>query len=204
MLQIPNDYIVKGSSFRLNAWQRVLPLPIKFNKMKGDEKIVDWICYHPTMNWKPPNAPAPTGDIQGTDGIVLYHIHQCYVPKVPKKVKNFFEREMNKWKQGPGFILGFDPAFATKAFQESRYDWSPEARQLFAYLGIGALVIMGVAVAWEIGLVAGIAAIAEGGLSTLMASPLYFEALGQSSMIAKHLWSAGTGVASLLPIMQPL
>ncbi|MED0828234.1 hypothetical protein [Bacillus pacificus] len=202
-VQIPNEYIVKGSSFRLSAWQRILPLPIKFDK-KGKETCVEWICYNPTMNWKPPNAPMPTGEPQGTDGIILYHIHSVTIGGIPKKVKVFLDMEIRKWKQGHGLVLDLNPAYAY-VFKESKSDWSPEARKLFAYFGIGALVMIGVAVAWEIGVIEGAAVLAKGGLSALMASPpILFNTLGQCSMIARNLWLAGSSISPFLPIMKPL
>ncbi|KXO06209.1 hypothetical protein AYK81_00475 [Bacillus thuringiensis] len=203
-VQIPNDYIVKGSSFRLSAWQRILPLPIKFDE-RGKYNYVDWICYNPTMNWKPPNAPEPTlgpEGPQGTDGIVLYHIHRAIIPAFPEKIESFIKREFFKWSQANGLVPELNPAFAY-TFKESQSAWSPEARTLFACFGIGALVMMGLVLASEIGIITGAATIAKGGFSALMTSPtLFLNAIGQGSIIARNLWVAGTSVAPLLPIFQ--
>lgn len=203
-VSVPTDFSVKGSSFRMNSWERILPLPINFSK-NGNVRYADWICYHPTMTWQPPDAPmstpGPEGP-QGNDGLVIYHIHRLPIPKLPDKVRQHFEIELRKWRQGHGLVLELNPAYAY-AFKQSKSDWSPEAKLLFGYFGVGALVVMGVALAWELGLIAGAAALAEGGLNALMASPLVFtQAMEQSAVMARSLWLAGASVAPLLPIIQ--
>ena len=200
-VSIPVDFIIKGSSFRMTRWERVLPLPVRISG-KGKVRTADWICYHPTMTWRPPGAPTPTvgpEGPQGNDGLVIYHIHRATIPNLPEKVRQALEGELRKWKQQQGLILELNPALVY-AFRQSQNDWSPEAKILLGYLGLGALIIMGVAIAWEIGLIAGGAALAEEGLIALAASPqLFISAIVDAAAVVSRLVPAVVSIAPLLP-----
>lgn len=200
-VRVPRSFAVKGSAFRLPRWARVLPLPVQINK-SGNATTVDWICYHPTAVWYPPNAPMPgptDPDPEGTDGLVIYHIHRATIPQLPARVRNYLEGELRKWRQQQGLVLELNPAFVG-VFQASKSDWSPEAQQIFGYFGLVAFVVLGVALAWELGLIAGGVALAADGLAALGASPaLLPEVLGDGAAIASRLWPAAVTVAPLLP-----
>ena len=199
-VSVPVDFSVKGSACRLSRWQRVLPLPVRISR-NGNARTADWICFHPSMTWQPTGAPAAAGpgDPQGSDGLFLYHIHRAGIPKLPEKVRQNLERELRRWRQGQGLVLELNPAYAY-TFQQSQSDWSPEAKMLFGYVGLGALVIMGVALAWEIGLIAGAAALAEEGLVALAASPgVFVSAMSEASAIARILWPVAIGASQWLP-----
>jgi hypothetical protein len=201
-VQVPTSFVVRGSAFRLPRWARVLPLPVRISA-SGQVTTVDWICFQPTAVWYPPGAkiPGPTDpDPEGTDGLVIYHIHRAALPQLPQRVRNFFESELRKWKQQQGLILELNPAYAS-VFHSSQADWSPEARQAFAYFGLATLVVLGVAVAWEIGLIAGAASLAADGLAGLAATPGVLAAsLSDAALIASRLWPAAVTAAPLLPL----
>lgn len=198
---VPLDFSVKGSAFRMTRWQRVLPLPVRISRT-GNAPTADWICFHPSVTYQPTGAPSTTtgGDPTGADGLFLYHIHRATLPNLPDKVRQNLERELRRWRQGQGLVLELNPAYAF-TFQQSKSDWSPEAQILFGYLGLGALVVMGVALAWELGLIAGAAALAEQGLAALAATPAVFvSAMSEASAIARMLWPVAVGVAQWLPV----
>ncbi|MER9117120.1 hypothetical protein NKH93_10890 [Mesorhizobium sp. M0954] len=197
---VPLDYTVKGSAFRMTRWQRVLPLPVRISG-KGNARSADWICFHPSMTWQPAGAPPAGGggEPQGSDGLFLYHIHRATLPNLPEKVRQNLEQELRRWRQGHGLVLELNPAYAF-TFQQSKSDWSPEAKMLFGYLGLGALVVMGVALAWELGLVAGAVMLAEEGLLALAATPqVFITAMAEASALARFLWPIAVSAAQWLP-----
>jgi len=200
--RIPHDFVIKGSSFRLPKWALVTPLPVRISQV-GTVETVDWICYQPTTVWYPPGAQLPGAndpDPEGTDGLVIYHIHRAPIPKLPPGIRNFLENELRKWRQQERLILELNPAFVP-VFQADKANWSPETMRLFGYLGLAALVLLGVAVAWEIGLIAGAAAVAVDGLGALAAAPeVLLTALNDAAMIASRLWPAAVTAAPLLPL----
>jgi hypothetical protein len=153
------------------------------------------------MTWQPAGSP-PTGgsgEPQGSDGLFLYHIHRATLPNLPDKVRQNLEQELRRWRQGHGLVLELNPAYAF-TFQQSKSDWSPEAKMLFGYLGLGALVVMGVALAWELGLVAGAAMLAEEGLLALAATPqVFMTAMAEASALARFLWPIAVSGAQWLP-----
>jgi hypothetical protein len=203
-MSVPNDVTVNGSSFRLAPSQRILPLPVRISG-SGKARYADWICYHPTMTWQlPGSSPPGPNAAQGTDGLVIYHIHRTPLPNLPETVKRHVERELERWKRQQGLILELNPALAY-AFKQSRSEWEPETRRLFAYFGVGVLLLACVVVAWEVGLIAGGAALAEEGLVTLAASPQVLNSALQGSVQgASRLWPAVVGAAPLLPMPSQL
>lgn len=199
---MPTSFTVKASSFRLAEYARIVPLPVRIGET-GTVQTADWICFHPTAVWYPPGTPQPSPtavDPEGTDGLVIYHIHRAPLPQLPKRVRTFLEGELRKWRQQEGLVLELNPAHVG-VFRDSKSDWAPEAQMLFGYFGLTALVVMGVALAWEVGLIAGGAALAVDGLAALAGSA---EALGtaiaEGAAFASRLWPVAVSAASLLPV----
>jgi hypothetical protein len=200
-VNVPSDFVVRASPFRLKTFEMIMPLPVRVNK-KGGTVTVDWVCYHPTTTWLPDGVtPAPgSGAPTGTDGMVIYHIHQSVLPELPKSIRDAIAKELNRWKQESGYVLELNPAL-TGAFVTEKSSWSPEARQLFAYFGVGALVLMFLAVGWELGVVAGGVALAEAGLTALAATPAALVgAIRVTAALASQCWPAAVGAAPLIPL----
>ncbi|MGW9122933.1 hypothetical protein ACWGRV_41195 [Streptomyces sp. NPDC055663] len=196
-ISIPGEFEARPSRFRLQPWERILPLPLSISK-SGKATTADWICYHPSTTYRPVDAPPSTVD--GVDGLILYHIHQMALPDLPPALRRHFERELQRWRNAQGLTLELNPALAV-ALRESRSDWSPEAQQLFGYVGLGALVIMIVAVGWELGLIAEAGLAAKAGLVALAESPAAItSALRATSLIARQAWPTVVSSAPLLPL----
>jgi hypothetical protein len=202
-MNVPTDYVVRPSPFRLKPSEMVLPVPVRVEPGSGpgDQPTVDWVCYHPTTVWAPsgttptPGSGAPTG----TDGMVIYHIHRAKLPQVPSRVKNQVAKELKRLQQKQGLVLELNPALVG-AFVADQSDWTPEGRRMFAYLGAGALVLVFVAVAWEIGAFAGGVALADAGLTAAAAAPAQLLALVRASAsLASQLWPAAVSAVPLMP-----
>ena len=99
--------------------------------------------------------------------IVLYHIHRTPMPEVPESIsRNAIIKELNQWKEKNKYILELNPAMIA-AFGQNKSEWSSDAKLLFSVIGIGGLVLVIVAVGWEMGLFAGAASIASQGLAVV-------------------------------------
>jgi hypothetical protein len=205
-MSIPLDFVVRPSAFRLSQFEMIMPLPVRINSTSG-KTIIDWICYHPSTNWRPggaASAPASPGERTGTDGLIIYHIHQTTLPDVPASIRRAITEELNRWKQAQGYILELNPALVA-AFTFNKSAWSREALQLFALLGIGGLVLIMVGIGWESGLFAGAAAIVEAGLTAAASSPAAFAAaMRGTAALANELWPLAVGAAPLIPLGQSM
>jgi hypothetical protein len=197
---VPTEVTVAASSWRPAQWERVLPLPVRVTPA-GGITYVDWICYHPTMTWYPRDSTASStqSGSEGTDGLVIYHIHRLSgsLAEAPSRVKLEVRDAIRRWQEKKGLALSLDPSFAT-AVRADREAFDPAAKQLLAYLGAGALLLIVLGVAWEVGLVVGAEQAAQGGLTALAGSveelaPL----LRNCATLADQLWpdvSAAAGV----------
>jgi hypothetical protein len=192
---VPSEFVVQASAFRLKPWEMILPLPVQVDN-KGAAKTLDLICYHPTTTWTPQNAKSTTG----TDGLVIYHIHRVPLPKLPNKVREQVEFELNRWKREKGLVLELNPALSG-ALASSSSSWSPESRQLFAYLGVGALVLLFLGVAVEAGVIIAGATIAEAGLAALAGTPAsVLASIRAAAFVASEIWPLAVAAAPLVPI----
>lgn len=209
-IAVPQDFTIAGSAFRPQDHQWVLPLPIRIST-SGSVRYADWICFHPSKGWRPgvgyPLATSLPGADQrrGTDGLLIYYIHRALLPNLPDRVARDVRQQLGRWRYEQGLTLELNPALAM-SLKKSQSDWSPEALQLFAVLGVGAAIILLVLAAWEVGLVAGGAAVAEAGLVALSEAPLLlFNAIRSAALLATQLNPAAFGMLPFVPVgMRPL
>jgi hypothetical protein len=196
---LPNEFVVQASPFRLPPFKTILPLPIRVTA-QGAQTMIDWICYRPSTNWKPSGAPASTSNRPGTDGIVLYHIHQTPLPEVPSSIRIALAKELNQWKQKQGYILELNPALIA-AFGLNKPAWTRDERLLFTVLGVAGLLLVIVAVGLEVGVFAGAAAIADAGLPALAAAPAEFiAAMRASAILASQVWALAVSAVPMVPL----
>lgn len=192
------NFEVRASPFRLEEWAKIMPLPVRIGK-EGSVTTADWICFHPTDS--DVSGAAPTPDRMGADGLVVYHIHRAEVGKLPRRVQQHAERQLEQWKQQRGLVLELNPAMAG-AMRDSTSDWTPEGRRMLAYAGVAGLAILLLAAAWEVGVIEGAAVLAEKGLEAAAGTPAALRgALQLTSEFTQRLWPLATGAAPLVPAL---
>lgn len=171
-MSVPTQITVAGSTWRLKPSERILPLPVKVTTT-GQVDYADWICFHPTMTWRSSSSPVPAlGWRGGEDGLVLYHIHRLPMKslELPSRVKSEVQSAIRQWQWQQRLTLTLLPTFPTTVRQDQSA-FSPEAKAFIGYMGLAGLLVMTMAVAWELGVFAGAGALAQQGLAALAATP---------------------------------
>lgn len=216
-INVPQDFSVRASAFRLEPWQRVLPLPVQISGT-GNVSYADWICYHPSSTYHAPDTPAERRGLQGTDGLIIYHVHRARVPRLPKRVRDEVDKALRQWNWKHGRSFELNPALAF-ALKDTRSEWDPEHKEMFM-LGLAgtAAVLLVVAfafVAIEAGVVGAVGgalagggsaaggsqagAAATGGLIRLVSNPALLRIfIADLAQLAQKLWPAAVAGSQTL------
>ncbi|MFI5828203.1 hypothetical protein ACIA6C_13155 [Streptomyces sp. NPDC051578] len=164
---------VRASTWRLHPALMLLPLPLHIDTTSRKGVVSDRLCFWPTSRARFNEYPRPETGRPGYDGLVLYHVHRAAFDSslIPKSVRERMNQAVREWarkQRAPGPTLV--PELVT-VMQADRRLFPKDGELFLAGLGATALLALFVWVAVEAGVIAGLAAAGQEGLSALAAAP---------------------------------